>query len=63
MRTLQLNINKYAVSLNLPIGLDADVTTILAMAEKMNGLEIEDIVAKLAELGCSDIEAKIFHSK
>lgn len=55
MQTLQFDLDKYDVSLDLPLGLDADAITILAIAAQLNDLTAQEISAKLNSLGCVNV--------
>lgn len=55
MQSLSFSLNNSTVSLDIPLGLDVDAVTILALVPELETLDNEQVVAKLTTLGCVNI--------
>lgn len=55
MQPLSFSLNSSIVSLDMPLGLDVDAITILSLVPELRTLDNEQVINKLAALGCINI--------
>lgn len=55
MQSFSFNLNSSIVSLDIPLGIDIDTVTILALVPELKTLDNEQVIAKLTMLGCVNI--------